>query len=62
MSSCWILGRKARIEANGHEYVAEPFIVFSTEREADDAADMITRVSGERPMKVEASLYQCRQQ
>lgn len=57
MSSCWILGRKATIAPNGHEYIAEPFIAFYTEKAADEAADMIERVSGERPMKVEASLY-----
>jgi hypothetical protein len=57
MASCWIIGKKARIAANGHEYVAEPFIVFAREDEADAACDMVERVSGERPMKAEGSLY-----
>lgn len=59
MSACWIIGRKATITANGHEYIAEPFIVFAEEAEADAACDMVERVSGERPMKVEGAVYQC---
>lgn len=54
MSLCWVIGKRARIESNGHEYIAEPFIVFQTEAEADAACDMVQKVSGERPMKVEA--------
>jgi hypothetical protein len=52
----WIIGRKATIASNGHDYVAEPFIAFISEHDADAACDMIERVSGERPMKAEAEL------
>jgi hypothetical protein len=57
MSKCWIIGRKATIATNGHSYIAEPFIVFDTEAEADSACDMVERVSGERPIKAEAAAY-----
>jgi hypothetical protein len=57
MSTCWIIGRKATIAGNGHEYITQPFIVFNTEAEADSACDMVERVSGERPMKADAALY-----
>lgn len=56
MSKCWIIGSKATIASNGHEYIAEPFIVFEDERKADAACDMVERVSGTRPMKTEAAL------
>lgn len=59
MSACWIIGREATIAPNGHKYIAEPFIVFSTEAEADAACDMVQRVSGDRPKKVEGALYKC---
>lgn len=59
MSTCWIIGRKATIAANGHEYITGPFIVFDSEAEADSACDMVERVSGERPMKVDAAQYHC---
>jgi hypothetical protein len=56
MSKCWIIGRKATL-TNGHSYIAEPFIAFETEAQADAAIDMVFKVSGERPMKTEAALY-----
>lgn len=58
-TTCWIVGRKATIATNGHEYVTGPFLVFDLEHEADSACDMVQRVSGERPMKVEASKWRC---
>ena len=59
MSACWIIGQKKVIASNGHAYMGEPFIVFQTEAEADSACDMVEKVSGERPMKAESSLYFC---
>jgi hypothetical protein len=59
-STCYIMGRKAVIASNGHEYIAEPFIVFPTKEAAEEAADMVFRVSGERPMIVEAAAYKDR--
>jgi len=59
MSACWIIGRKAKLVTNGHEYIAEPFLVFEREADADAACDMVERVSGERPMKAEAASYHC---
>lgn len=59
MSACWIIGREATTAGNGRAYIAEPFIVFATEAEADAACDMVHRVSGERPKKVEGALYKC---
>ena len=61
MSTCWIIGRKATIAANGHEYVTEPFIVFESEEEAMAACDMVERVSGERPKIVDGSFYRVHQ-
>lgn len=61
MTSVWIIGRKATIATNGHSYITEPFIAFTSEAEADEACDMIERVSGERPMKAEASFSARRQ-
>lgn len=52
----WIIGSKATILSNGHEYMAEPFIVFETEAEADAACDMVEKISGQRPMKSSASM------
>lgn len=56
MSACWIIGRKTTL-ANGHEYPAGPFIVFETEDEAGAAADMVEKISGERPVIIEGALY-----
>lgn len=58
MATCWIIGRKVTLP-NGHETMAEPFIVFSNEEEADAACDMVEKVSLERPRKVEAAQYYC---
>lgn len=58
MSAIWIIGRKATIASNGHEYLTEPFIAFETEADADAACDMVEKVSGERPMKATASLME----
>jgi hypothetical protein len=57
MSKCFIIGRKATLLATGTYYIAEPFIVFEDEGEADGAADMVFRISGERPMKAEGAFY-----
>lgn len=56
MSDIFIIGRKTTIASNGHEYMAEPFVAFYSEAEADAACDMVERVSGERPMKTKASM------
>jgi hypothetical protein len=56
-STCWIIGRKCRIEANGHEYPGQPFIVFETEEAANYAAKMIEDVGGDSVMIVEGALY-----
>ena len=56
MSNCWIIGRKVML-GNGHEYMAEPYVVFETEEQADGACAMVERVSGERPIKREAARY-----
>ena len=61
MTSIWIIGRKVTLATNGHSYISEPFIAFPNEAEADEACDMIERVSGERPMKAEASFSPRRQ-
>lgn len=58
MASCWVIGRKVTLP-NGHETMSEPFIVFESEFEADTACDMVEKVSGERPRKVEGSIYNC---
>lgn len=60
MSACWVIGKKVTL-INGHDHIAEPFIVFHDEDEADAACDMIERVSGERPKKSEGALYSVRQ-
>jgi hypothetical protein len=57
MSKCYVIGKKAKLAANGHEYIAEPFIVFEGEGEAIGACDMVEKITGERPMQVEAALY-----
>lgn len=56
MSNCWIIGRKVTLP-NGHETMAEPYIVFDSEEEADTACAMVERVSGERPTKREGARY-----
>lgn len=55
MGTIWIIGRKATIEANDHEYMTEPYIAYGTEAEADEACDLVHRISGERPMKAEVA-------
>lgn len=57
MSTIWIIGRKATIATNLHEYMTEPFIVFETNEDAQAACDMIEKVSGERPMIASSVLY-----
>lgn len=57
MSKCWIIGRKATIASNGHEYMAEPYIVFETEAEADRACTLVEQISGDRPIKKESAIY-----
>lgn len=57
MSTCWIIGKKVKIESNGHEYLAEPFIVFESEEQAVAACDMVEKVSRERPGITEAAFY-----
>lgn len=55
MSTCWIVGRRVVIQSNSLEYVGQPFIVFETEADANEAADLVEKVSGERPIVVESS-------
>jgi hypothetical protein len=57
MSECWIIGRKVTLLATGTVYIAEPFIAFETEGQADTACDMVESVSGERPIKTKGALY-----
>lgn len=61
MTTAWIMGRKHELP-NGHAYIGEPYIVFLDEGEAENAADLVERVSGERPDIVEASLHKSRNQ
>lgn len=56
MSAIWIIGRKATLP-NGHEYLAEPFIAFETNEDAQAACDMVEKVSGERPIITSGALY-----
>lgn len=58
--TCWVIGRKTTLATNGHSHISEPFIVFESEAEALSAADMVEKVSGERPLIVEASLWKPR--
>lgn len=55
MATIWIIGRKVDLP-NGHTYMAEPFIAFATNKEAQEACDMVARVSGERPTITSAPL------
>lgn len=52
----WIIGRKVELP-NGHTYMAEPFIAFETNEDAQAACDMIAKVSGERPMIADAAFF-----
>lgn len=52
----WIIGRKVELP-NGHTYMAEPFIAFETNEDAQAACDMIAKVAGERPMITDGVLY-----
>ena len=52
----WIIGRKVTMQ-NGHIYMAEPFIAFETNEDAQAACDMVEKVSGERPMIADSILY-----
>jgi hypothetical protein len=52
----WIIGRAVELP-NGHKYMAEPFIAFETNEDAQAACDMIAKVSGERPMIADAAFY-----
>lgn len=52
----WIIGRKVTLP-NGHSYVAEPFIAFERNEDAQAACDMIEKVSGERPMIADAAYF-----
>ncbi len=56
MSEIWIIGRKATMATNGHEYISTPFIAFHTEAEALRAREMIEKVSGEKVMITSAAL------
>lgn len=57
MSDIWIIGRKATLATNGHEYITTPFIAFHTEAEAQRAREMIEKVSGEKVMMTIAALW-----
>lgn len=54
--SIWVIGRKATIAASGHEYITEPFVAFRTRVEADAAAAMVKRISGEDVLVVEVPI------
>lgn len=56
MSAIWIIGRRVALP-NGHHYAAEPYIAFETNAQAQAACDMIEKVSGERPMIMDAAFY-----
>lgn len=56
MAEIWIIGRKATLP-NGHEYIAEPFIAFESNVDAQAACEMVYKVSGERPMIASGALY-----
>jgi len=55
MATIWIIGRKVELP-NGHKYMAEPFIAFGSNEAAQEACDMIERVSGERPIITSAPI------
>lgn len=52
----WIIGRKVTM-ANGAYYMAEPFVCFERNEDAQAACDMIERVAGERPIITDSVLY-----
>ena len=52
----WIIGRQIELP-NGHKYLAEPFIAFESNADAQAACDMVEKVSGERPAITDAALY-----
>lgn len=52
----WIIGRQVELP-NGHKYMAEPFICFETNEDAQAACAMVERVSGKRPMIASSVLY-----
>jgi hypothetical protein len=56
MMAIWIIGRQVELP-NGHKYLAEPFIAFETNEDAQAACDMVEKVSGERPMISSSVLY-----
>jgi hypothetical protein len=52
----WVIGRQVELP-NGQKYMAEPFIAFETNEDAQAACDMIAKVSGERPIVTNAAFY-----
>lgn len=57
--SGYVIGKKVKLP-NGHEYIAAPYIAFHTREQAESCADMVERVSGERPGIEECSIYEDR--
>lgn len=55
MATIWIVGRKVALP-NGHTYMTEPFIAFETNEAAQQACDMVERISGERPVIASAPI------
>lgn len=56
MKSVWIIGRKAIILANNHEYMAPPFLGYATEAEALRAREVVEKISGEKVMIAEVPM------
>lgn len=52
----WILGRRTTLQ-NGHNYPAEPLLAFETNEQAQGAADLVQKISGERPMITSATYF-----
>lgn len=53
---CWIIGKLVKLP-NGHEYIAEPYVVFDTQEDAIAARTMIEDVSREHVGMREAALH-----
>lgn len=57
MTEVWIIGRKATIASNGHDYIAEPFIAFASEADAIEARDIILKITGETIWIVKVPIF-----
>jgi hypothetical protein len=54
---CWVMGRSVESDGVREAGITRPFIVFDDEGTANQAADMVKNVSGEKPAVVEGSLW-----